>query len=239
MSFVVSSSGGVEGGGSKEVVNMFNNVVDWTAPGFLIKLNTTFGLKTGTKPTQIVVSVIIVMLIIIVWSLIFSGVALWAGAGPPLDKFGNSRKIPWGGVMGPGGTRLAGHVGLDGRSGMIGPDHSRMDTFLGEGARYQYNMPPNYVMRKENNRNTAINSYAALKASGKAVPDWAEYWNTYQSNNNLSYGGQQMWDTNDKSIHDIEVVNGKNVLIGTGDPTSWSTKTSHADGSRSFAHDIY
>jgi len=74
-------------------------------------------------------------------------------------------------------------------------NRTKYDTFLSGNEPPSFNDVPNYILRKENRMQDALATYANLRSSGQDVPDWAEYWNNWQSDNNYSYSGRGMYDT--------------------------------------------
>ena len=65
MSFVVSSSGGAEGGGdtADKVFKGVSTFVEWTAPGFIHKINAQFGSGASAGANMVMKIVVAVWLL--------------------------------------------------------------------------------------------------------------------------------------------------------------------------------
>ena len=53
---------------------------------------------------------------------------------------------------------------------------------------------PNYILRKEDQQQDALNLYTRLKSMGEESRSWSQFWADYQAKMNLGYGSRGLFD---------------------------------------------
>jgi hypothetical protein len=197
-SFVVSSGGSVNGGG--DPITLDNTVKKLGAFFFPAYPHIEQAMKKSSggniKGGLVAVAVVALILNIILIAYATTGIMYRTGA--------YSEGI---GARGAGTGDLKFSYPLH-NQGMT--NKTKYDTFMSGQEPPSFNDVPNYILRKENRMQDALATYANLRSSGHPVPDWAEYWNNWQTDNNYSYTGQSMYDTDGKGMQ----ISGKGAVKG-------------------------
>ena len=193
-SFVVSSGGSVSGGGNKITLdNAAQKSVAFFFP-FVPHVQSALDYsKANSKHSGGLVVVAVATFIIYLIMILY----LYRGVMSSMD----SDTMDGIGARGAGTGDLKFSYPLN-NQGMTNrtkydtmENRTKYDTFLSGNEPPSFNDVPNYILRKENRMQDALATYANLRSSGQDVPDWAEYWNNWQSDNNYSYSGRGMYDT--------------------------------------------
>jgi hypothetical protein len=199
-SFVVSSGGYVNGGSNPVTYsNTFQKVISFPFPFWpyakQAKDSNFKGSFVGIALAAIVINIIMLILMYNGYKHLTMGMQGYASASGPASKnilrfsSPNQNQAMTSGVHGS----LRHLYGKDNKSRV---QHQQSDTFLSGQGPPRFNDVPEYILRKENRMQDALATYSNLRSNGEDVPDWAEYWNKWQSDKNYSYSGRGMYDTN-------------------------------------------